>query len=83
MTNHIAVEIDESEYEEYLNEVYGTVEICGMTFKAGNVLRELDETAFNVGYADYTSEHESWKCGECDTIYDSEEEADECCKEEE
>ena len=72
------IEIDEREYQEKLTEIYGTINICGMTFDAGYALKELDPTAFRCGMAD---EPEQWKCTECDTIHDSEEEAEECCKE--
>ena len=74
------IELTEEEFEEILNETYGTVEICGQTRDAGTVLKEIDPTAFNCGMAD---EPEQWKCTECNSIYDSEEEAEECCKEEE
>lgn len=71
---------DEQEYEDMLNDTYGTVDICGMTFDQGTVLKELDPTAFRCGLAD---EEIQYGCGECDTVYDEEDEAEECCKEEE
>lgn len=51
------VDITESEYCEYLDEVYpDPVEACGMTFTASRVLQELDSVAFRCGLGDYESE---------------------------
>lgn len=73
-------EIEESEYADRLTDIYGTVSICGMTFDAGYALQELDPVAFRCYMAD---EPEVWICDECDTEYETEEEAEECCKDEE
>lgn len=73
------IELTEKEYEQKLNEIYGTVDICGQTFDAGYALRLLDPTAFDCGMAD---EPEVWECGECDAEYDNETDAEECCQEE-
>jgi len=40
---------NDQEYEEELNDVYGSVSICGCGFPAGTALKELDEIAFNEG----------------------------------
>ena len=74
------MERTEDEFEEYLNETYETVEVCGMQMDQGRILRELDPIAFRCAMAD---EPERWKCTECDNEYETEEEAGECCKEEE
>jgi hypothetical protein len=81
MVNVEEVYMSDEEYEEFLNELYGEVEICGLKYSAGYALRQLDETAFNCGQ----SETLRFKCGECGKIYEEDEadEADECCKEEE
>lgn len=78
-------ELTEDEFEEYLNEMYGTVDVCGMTFDSGAILRELDPTAFRCGQADYESELEpvEWECGECGAIYDNEDDAEDCCSDDE
>jgi hypothetical protein len=75
------IELTEEEFEDYLNEVYGDVDICGISYPAGNVLKQVDETAFDVAYADHDTER--WKCGECGAEYDNEEGAEDCCSEEE
>ena len=73
------VEKSESEYEEMLNDIYGTVEICGMTFDSGRALKELDPIAFRCGMSDLPLQYQ---CTECDKIYneDDEPEAEACCK---
>ena len=70
------VEIDEKEFEYQLNENYGDVDVCGMTYSAGTVLREVDPTAFRCAMAD---EPDQWECSECGAVYDDEDEANECC----
>jgi len=79
-------ELDEKEYEDVLNELYGDVEVCGMTYSAGCALRELDPTAFRCGKVDYEDQLDKdnplWLCGECGDEYDDEDEAEECCKDE-
>lgn len=76
----IEIEKDEEEFEKMLNETYGEVEICGMMFEQGTALRELDPIAFRCALSD---EPIQWQCSECDNIFDDEDEAEECCKEEE
>lgn len=46
--------ISHDEYDEVLNEVYGeTVNIAGSVFDTATALKELDETAYILGYNDY------------------------------
>jgi len=40
---------NDKEYEQELNDVYGSVDICGLGYSAGTALKELDEIAFNEG----------------------------------
>jgi hypothetical protein len=50
------VDISESEYCDYLDEVYpDPVEACGMTFTASRVLQKLDAVAFRCDLGDYES----------------------------
>lgn len=70
----------EAEYEEILNDSYGDVSVCGITYPAGTTWKEIDPTAFRCALADQPSR---WKCSDCKEIYDSEEEAEDCCKEDE
>jgi len=80
MVDAIEISIEDDEYEEMLNELYGTVTVCGMEYDAGTVLKEVDPIAFRCGVAD---EPIKWQCGECDTIFDDRDGAEECCEEEE
>lgn len=76
--------LDDSEYDEFLDEIYGPIMVGNMAFCASRILSELDPIAYRCGFADWadTMPHK-WQCSECDEEYDSEEEAEECCKEEE
>lgn len=75
-------EKSENDYEQYLNDAFGTVEICGMTFDQGTALKELDPTAFRCGMSD---EPIIYVCGECNREFqeDEQDKAEECCKEDE
>ncbi len=73
-------EIDEDQFEQEITEQYGTFTVGNLEFDAGAILRELDPTAFRCAIAD---EPETWLCGECNEEYETEEDANECCKEEE
>lgn len=42
----------EEAYEEKLNEIYGEVEVCGTSFQAGRILKELDPIMFSCGMSD-------------------------------
>lgn len=46
----------EDDYEEHLNEMYGDINICECYYPAGTILRDVDPTAFDVGYNDWCSE---------------------------
>lgn len=73
-------EISESKYEDILDDIYGEIEICGLTYSSGRALRELDPVAFRCGKNDYESSlEEIWICGECETEYNYEGDAEECC----
>lgn len=73
------IEKSEKEFEEYLDEIYGDVEICGMKFSSGRALKELDPIAFRCAMSD---EPFHYRCGECNKEYEEDEleEAEECCR---
>ena len=50
----VTLSIDE--YQDFLDEVYEEVNICGNTYSAGHALQQLDPVAFRCGKADYESE---------------------------
>jgi len=40
-------------FDDYLNEVYGEVEICGYTYNSASALKEIDNVAYRTGYNDW------------------------------
>jgi len=78
-------ELTDDEYEDILNETYGTVDVCGITFDSGAILRKLDPTAFRCGMTEYEDslEPEEWACGVCGNTFDDEDDAEDCCTKEE
>lgn len=46
----------EERYEEMLNDIYDTVNVCGYNYSAGSALKELDPTAFRCGCSDWSAE---------------------------
>ena len=76
-------ELTDKEYREVLDELYGTVQVCGLTYSSGYALEELDPTAFRCGKAEYESsldeDNSVWICNSCSEEFDTEEAADECC----
>jgi hypothetical protein len=47
---------DEAEFKQYLNDMYGDINIVGVSYPAGDVLEELAPTAFAIMYADFCAE---------------------------
>jgi peptidoglycan hydrolase CwlO-like protein len=45
--------VDDSQYNDWLDEVYGEVEIAGMSYCTSRVLREIDPIAYNCVHSDY------------------------------
>lgn len=42
-------------YDDMLNDIFGTIEICGYEYSASNALYRVDEIAYRVGMNDYES----------------------------
>ena len=53
--------LSKKDYEEYLNEVYGDIDICGLSYPAGQVLKKVDPIAFDVGYAQISWSQEEYE----------------------
>ena len=47
--------VNMNSFDEYLNEVFGTFEVCGCVFTASEVLKALDRTAYTC----YKHDHET------------------------
>jgi len=43
----------EREFEQYLDDHYGDIDICGLEYSAIHVLKQIDETAFRTGLNDW------------------------------
>jgi hypothetical protein len=76
------VELNEKEYENFLNEIYEDVNICEYNMSQGTILKKCDPIAFNTRLNNYNASNKEWRCTECESIYDYEEDANECCNEE-
>jgi len=75
-------ELNNDEFEEILNDLYGNVSVCGWEYPSGQVLREVDPIAFECDKNDYEDGLDSfWVCGECGTQHNYEDEAEDCCAE--
>ena len=46
------------EFEDYLNDSYGRIEICGQVFFASDILKDCDPIAFRVYQSDFESMNE-------------------------
>lgn len=46
------------EFEDYLNDSYGRIEICGTVFFASDILKECDPIAYRVYLSDFESMNE-------------------------
>ena len=60
----------DDEYDEFLDEVYGDVEICGMNYSSSQALKELDPIAYNCGKGDYESNYDLDYCEEYNDLKD-------------
>lgn len=75
-------EISEDQFEDYLNDCYGMVDVCGLEHDAGSLLRQIDPIAFRTALNDYegSGDNDIWICCGCGQKYDKEEDAEECCR---
>jgi hypothetical protein len=83
MVNATKKELTDNEYEVFLNNSYAEVSILGSYYPVGYVLRRIDETAFNCSKNDYEDSLDIYVCSKCGKEHDYEEEAEQCCKEDE
>lgn len=50
-----ADEPTEDEFDDFLDECYGDVDICGISYEASSALKAVDPIAYRCGFADFTS----------------------------
>jgi hypothetical protein len=80
----IEPEVTDEYWEEFLTDLYGEVNVCGMTYESGRLLKEIDPIAFQCGKSDYESGLDvRYACGECGDDYHDRYDAERCCAEEE
>ena len=48
----------DDEYDEMLDDVYGDVEVCGVTYSSSRALKLLDPTAYRCSKCDYESNYD-------------------------
>jgi hypothetical protein len=53
MQQVISERMAEEMYDEMLDDCEGPVTLCGITYSASQVLREVDPTAYRCGFNDY------------------------------
>lgn len=53
------ISMSDSEYIEFLDEIFGDVQVCGMTFSSGSLLQDADPVAFRCGKGDEESNIQS------------------------
>jgi hypothetical protein len=70
----------DQEIRDMFDECYPEVKIGNLTFSASEIVENCDPVAFRCIAADM---EDRWICEECNTEYDDQDEAEECCKPEE
>ena len=56
--------LTEAEFDEYLDESYDEVNICGMTYSASHVLKECDPIAYRCTKSEYEGNFDLDDCAE-------------------
>lgn len=53
VASEIVENLDDDVYDEMLDEVYGEIDICGLSYMASVALYRVDPIAYNCGRSDY------------------------------
>ena len=69
-------------YEDMLDECYEPYSMGGMTFYPSDILKSCDPIAYRCGFNDFFDDETilGFECGNCGANFDSEDEAEDCCK---
>ena len=62
--DHFEYSCSESEYDEFLDEVEGSVTVAGMQFYASDILKSCDPVAYRCGKADFEANFDLDNCEE-------------------
>lgn len=78
------IEYTEEDFDDYIDDCYGDVKIGNLSFSSSEVLKEMDPVAYNIEFSEYESsmkkdDEDGWECQWCNRIYETEEDADDCC----
>ena len=60
----------DDEYEQMLDDMYGDVEICGMTYSSSRALKLLDPVAYRCAKNDFESNYDLNNCEEYNDLKD-------------
>jgi len=56
--DNFEITVSEREYDDFLNDCYEEVEICGQTYAPAYALKMVDEISYNTGKSDYEGSQE-------------------------
>ena len=68
--DHFEYSCTESEYDEFLDEIEGSVTVAGMEFYASDILKSCDPIAYRCGKADFESNYDLDNCEEYSELKD-------------
>ena len=68
--DHFEYSCSESEYDEFLDEIEGSVTVAGMEFYASDILKSCDPVAYRCGKNDYESNFDLDDCEEYNDLKD-------------
>ena len=60
----------DDEYDQWLDDVYGDVEICGMMYSSNHALKLLDPVAYRCAKNDFESDYDLDNCEEYSDLKD-------------
>ena len=68
--DHFEYSCSESEYDEFLDEIEGSVTVAGMEFYASDILKSCDPTAYRCGKLEYEASFDLDNCEEYNDLKD-------------
>lgn len=60
----------ENEYDEFIDDIEGSVTVAGMEFQASDILKSCDPVAYRCGKADFESNYDLDDCEEYTELQD-------------
>ena len=68
--DHFEYTCSDDEYDDFLDDVYGEVQVCSFEYSASHALKLLDPIAYNCGKSDYESNYDLDDCEEYNDLKD-------------